>query len=172
MDASASAIVTIAEDRVIERLERGVAGYQRIAKHTVSAEAAMAIRAVVAEDASGDGAARGAEGRGREAGVLTRLGFVGKGYWVTGDADPPSVGPDRRLRSHQTSPPTSTAAARIPNAIQPHCVLLVSVSAFLFEAAAAPAAAAAAGLRPEVVVAATVVVTGAGAATVAVWVRT
>jgi light-regulated signal transduction histidine kinase (bacteriophytochrome) len=91
-------------------------------------------------------------------------------YWVTEDADPPSVGPDRRLRSHQTSPPTSTAAARIPNAIQPHCVLLVSASSFLFAAAAA-AAAAAAGLSPEVVVAATVVA-GAGAATVAVWVRT
>jgi hypothetical protein len=55
MDASASAIVTIAEDHVIERLERGVAGYQRIARHTVSAEAAMAITAVVAEDDSGDG---------------------------------------------------------------------------------------------------------------------
>jgi hypothetical protein len=91
-------------------------------------------------------------------------------YWVTEDADPPSVGPDRRLRSHQTTPPTSTAAARLPNAIQPHCVL-VSASSFLFAAAAA-AAAATAGLSPEVVVAATVVVTGAGAATVAVWVRT
>jgi hypothetical protein len=65
---------------------------------------------------------------------------------------------------------SSTAAARIPNAIQPHCVL-VSASSLLFAAAAA-AAAAAAGLRPEVVVPATVVVTGAGAATVAVWVRT
>jgi uncharacterized membrane protein len=53
MDPGTSAIVAIAEDRVIERLERGVAGYQRIAKHTVSAEAAMAITAV-AEDGSGD----------------------------------------------------------------------------------------------------------------------
>jgi hypothetical protein len=42
MDPGASAIVVIAEDCVIERLERGVAGYQRIAKHTVSAESAMA----------------------------------------------------------------------------------------------------------------------------------
>jgi hypothetical protein len=54
MDPGASAIVAIAEDRVIERQERGVADYQRIAKHTVSAEAAMAITAVVAEDDSGN----------------------------------------------------------------------------------------------------------------------
>jgi hypothetical protein len=40
---------------VIERLERGVAGYQRIAEHTVSAEAAMAITAVVEDDDSGAG---------------------------------------------------------------------------------------------------------------------
>ena len=130
----------------------------------------MAIRAVVAEDDSGGGRPAKRKDEAGKPAPCRRLGFVGKRYWVTEDADPPSVGPDRRLRSHQTSPPTSTAAARIPNAIQPHCVLLVSAS--LFEAAAAPAAAAAAGLKPEVVVAATVVVTGAGAATVAVWVRT
>jgi hypothetical protein len=58
----------------------------------------------------------------------------------------------------------------MPNAIQPHCVLLVS--SFLLDAAAAPAAAAAAGLTPEVVVAATVVVSGAatGAVCVGFWV--
>jgi hypothetical protein len=55
MDPGVSAIVAIAEDRVIERLERGVAGYQRIAKHTVSAEAAMAITAVVEDDDSAYG---------------------------------------------------------------------------------------------------------------------
>jgi len=61
------------------------------------------------------------------------------------------VGPDRRLRSHQTSPPTSTAAARIPNAIQPHGVLFVS--SVLLEAAAAPAAApTTTGGTPDVVV--------------------
>jgi hypothetical protein len=54
MDPGTSAIVAIAEDRVIERLERGVAGYQRIAKHTVSAEAAMAITAMVDDDNSGE----------------------------------------------------------------------------------------------------------------------
>jgi len=41
--------------RDAQRWNRGVAGYQRIAKHTVSAEAAMGIRAVVAEDESGEG---------------------------------------------------------------------------------------------------------------------
>jgi uncharacterized membrane protein len=55
MDPGTSAIVAIAEDHVIERLERGVAGYQRIAKHTVSAEAALAITAMVDDDDSGDG---------------------------------------------------------------------------------------------------------------------
>ena len=86
-------------------------------------------------------------------------------YGLTGGADPPSVGAERRFRSHQTSPVTSTAAARMPKAIQPHCVLLES--SLLLDAAAAPAAAAAAGLTPEVVVPATVVVAG-GAATAAV----
>jgi uncharacterized membrane protein len=47
MDPGTSAIIAIAEDRMIERLERGIEGYDRIAKHAVSAEAAMAI---VAED--------------------------------------------------------------------------------------------------------------------------
>ena len=45
MDPGTSAIVAIAEDKVIERLEHGIAGYQRIARHSVSAEAAMAITA-------------------------------------------------------------------------------------------------------------------------------
>ena len=40
---------------VIERFERGVAGYQRIARHTVSAEAAIVITAVVEDDDSSDG---------------------------------------------------------------------------------------------------------------------
>ena len=61
-----------------------------------------------------------------------------------------------------------TAPARIPNAIQPHCVLLDSS---FWDAAAAAAAAAAAGLTPDVVVALeTVVVAGGGVtATVVVW---
>jgi hypothetical protein len=35
----------IAEDHVIERLENDIAGYERIARHTVSAEAALASTA-------------------------------------------------------------------------------------------------------------------------------
>lgn len=42
-----SAIIVIAEDRMIEQLERGLAGYQQIARHAVSADAAMAIAAEV-----------------------------------------------------------------------------------------------------------------------------
>jgi hypothetical protein len=98
--------------------------------------------------------------------VQTAALFGATGYGLTGGADPPSVGAERRFRSHKTSPVTGTAAARMPNAIQPHCVLLVS--SFSLDAAAAPAAAAAAGLTPEVVVAADVVVAGGAAATVAV----
>ena len=44
-----SAIIAIAEDHVIERLENGIAGYERIARHTVSAEAALAITAEATE---------------------------------------------------------------------------------------------------------------------------
>jgi uncharacterized membrane protein len=38
-----SAIIAIAEDRVVEQLERGLAGYTKIARHAVSADAAAAI---------------------------------------------------------------------------------------------------------------------------------
>ena len=46
-----SAIIAIAEDRMVEQLERGLAGYEKIAKHVVSAEGAAVIVAE-AEDAS------------------------------------------------------------------------------------------------------------------------
>jgi len=42
-----SAIIAIAEDRMVEQLERGLAGYERIARHTVSADAAAVIVAEV-----------------------------------------------------------------------------------------------------------------------------
>ena len=42
-----SAIIAIAEDRMIEQLERGLAGYEKIAKHAVSAEGAALIVAEV-----------------------------------------------------------------------------------------------------------------------------
>jgi uncharacterized membrane protein len=47
LEPGTSAIIAIAEDRVIERLERGVEGYRRIARHAVSAEASAAIVAEV-----------------------------------------------------------------------------------------------------------------------------
>ena len=45
-----SAIIAVAEDRMVEQLERSLAGYQRIAKHAVSADAAAAIVAEVDDD--------------------------------------------------------------------------------------------------------------------------
>ena len=42
-----SAIIAIAEDRMIAQLESGLAGYQRIAKHALSADAAAAVVAEV-----------------------------------------------------------------------------------------------------------------------------
>jgi uncharacterized membrane protein len=47
-----SAIIAVAEDRMVEQLERGIAGYERIAKHAVSAEGAALIMAEV-ENESG-----------------------------------------------------------------------------------------------------------------------
>jgi uncharacterized membrane protein len=52
MDPGTSAIIAIAEDRMIERLQNALEGYDRIAKHAVSAEAAAAISAEVREDSS------------------------------------------------------------------------------------------------------------------------
>ena len=51
MQPGTSAIIAVAEDRVIERLENGLKGYDKIARHAVSSEAALAI---VAEGAEGD----------------------------------------------------------------------------------------------------------------------
>ena len=45
-----SAIIAVAEDRMVEQLERALDGYDRIAKHAVSAEAAAAIVAEVEDD--------------------------------------------------------------------------------------------------------------------------
>src|SRR3954451_2496681 len=42
-----SAIIAVAEDRMVEQLERALSGYEKIAKHAVSAEAAAAIVAEV-----------------------------------------------------------------------------------------------------------------------------
>lgn len=61
MEPGTSAIIALAEDRVIERLENGIAGYERIARHTVSAEAALAITAA-ATGADEAGTTNGGEG--------------------------------------------------------------------------------------------------------------
>lgn len=45
-----SAIIAVAEDRMLVQLESAIAGYEQIAKHAVSAEAAAAIVAEVADD--------------------------------------------------------------------------------------------------------------------------
>ena len=50
MEPGTSAIIAIAEDRMIERLEQGLEGYDKIAKHAVSAEAAVAIVAEGSEE--------------------------------------------------------------------------------------------------------------------------
>ena len=83
----------------------------------------------------------------------------------------PSAFFDDRRRSHQTIAPTMTAPARMPNAIQPHCVLLLLDDCWLLAATAAPATAALPWVTPDVVVADVVVaevVVAGGAVTVAV----
>jgi uncharacterized membrane protein len=47
LEPGSSAIIVIAEDRMVAQLEAGLAGYQRIASHMVSAEAAGLIMAEV-----------------------------------------------------------------------------------------------------------------------------
>jgi uncharacterized membrane protein len=42
-----SAIIAVAEDRMVEQLERGLEGYEKIARHVVDADAAAAVIATV-----------------------------------------------------------------------------------------------------------------------------
>jgi uncharacterized membrane protein len=42
-----SAIIAIAEDRMVERLQRGIEGYSRISRHAVSAEASAIVLAEI-----------------------------------------------------------------------------------------------------------------------------
>ena len=42
-----SAIIAVAEDRMVEQMERALGGYEKIARHVVSAEAAAAIVAEI-----------------------------------------------------------------------------------------------------------------------------
>ena len=46
LEPGSSAIIAIAEDHVLDDLQRGIEGYQRIARHAMSAEAVVAITAV------------------------------------------------------------------------------------------------------------------------------
>jgi uncharacterized membrane protein len=46
LEPGTSAIVAIAEDRVVERLQTGLEGYRKISRHALSAEAAAEIVAV------------------------------------------------------------------------------------------------------------------------------
>lgn len=45
-----SAIIAVAEDRVVERLERGITGYNNIARHALSADASAQLIAEVEEE--------------------------------------------------------------------------------------------------------------------------
>jgi len=47
LEPGTSAIIAIAEDKVVERLESGLQGYNRIARHALSAEAAGVITAEI-----------------------------------------------------------------------------------------------------------------------------
>jgi uncharacterized membrane protein len=53
LQPGSSAIIAVAEDHMIERLQRGIEGYQKIARHAVSAEAAALIVAEVEEEPTG-----------------------------------------------------------------------------------------------------------------------
>jgi uncharacterized membrane protein len=44
-----SALIAVAEDQVLDRLQKGIEGYDRITRHAVSAEAAIAITAVASD---------------------------------------------------------------------------------------------------------------------------
>ena len=50
LEPGTSAIIAVAQDRVVERLVSGLEGYQRIARHAVSAEAAALIEAELDSD--------------------------------------------------------------------------------------------------------------------------
>ncbi|WP_052762776.1 DUF1269 domain-containing protein [Jiangella alkaliphila] len=51
LEPGASAIIAVAEDRMVDRLMRSLEGYRNVARHAVSAEAAASI---VASDAEGE----------------------------------------------------------------------------------------------------------------------
>jgi uncharacterized membrane protein len=65
-----SAIIAVAEDRMIERLEQGLAGYEKIARHAFNADASAQLIAEIeaepetsGETKSADEKAEGEEGK-------------------------------------------------------------------------------------------------------------
>jgi uncharacterized membrane protein len=54
LDPGTSAIIAIAEDKVLERLETGLEGYNKIARHALSAEAAARITAEIEDEGDAD----------------------------------------------------------------------------------------------------------------------
>lgn len=54
LDPGTSAIIAIAEDKVLERLETGLEGYNKIARHALSAEAAARITAEIEDEGEAD----------------------------------------------------------------------------------------------------------------------
>jgi uncharacterized membrane protein len=50
LEPGTSAIIAIAEDRVVAQLEKGLAGYSRIANHALSAEAAAQVIAEIDDE--------------------------------------------------------------------------------------------------------------------------
>jgi uncharacterized membrane protein len=53
LDPGTSAIIAVAQDQVVDRLIRGLEGYQKIARHAVSAEAAAAIEGELGSETQG-----------------------------------------------------------------------------------------------------------------------
>ena len=54
LEPGTSAIIAITEDRLLEQLEKGLAGYDRISHHALSAEAAALVSAEIEEGDEGD----------------------------------------------------------------------------------------------------------------------
>ena len=52
LDPGTSAIIAVAEDKVVERLVTGLEGYERIARHALSAEAAATIVAEIDDEST------------------------------------------------------------------------------------------------------------------------
>jgi uncharacterized membrane protein len=54
LEPGTSAIIAVAEDQVIQRLQEGIEGYRRIARHALSAEAAAVIVAEAKDEPSAE----------------------------------------------------------------------------------------------------------------------